>query len=696
MNADRPEGSGAEGDLVRFGQHGEQDETWGNVGSWVFGIFLATVLLGSTLVVHGISVVGPLSYSAVGQYPTDPFYQDAGYSQIHYSVWSGGSFSGMRTLSGVSLNGCSAAFNFCDLYTEAGGTLYVPFGMEGDHYTECATLCASYEWNWYILAPNGIPEACAGITGGACNDVRGFDLTGTVTGANTPGILLTSPNPAGDPTCNNYGGKSGDSVDQPQSSCWAADYVTIQAAQQSNPLCPTSQSAGYTCQFYVKTSQTLNATQAEQYLSTCLCSPAGSGYNSTQVAQILAEGSVTKNSDQSWYLYRMVTSIQLQIAPPSVTVQCQVVHGKDCLASCYLFICTNTNADLQWAVKNQFIPQLNKLGLLSNTRIGFGISVGQWVPQTPESWFGITGVWIGGQGIQTAGCSGSYCGSASFVQQAHSQLPLYTDSGLSEPALTPAVDVIDIAAATNATVLAVQESNTYGTMYTYVDTKNLGVQYTYGGDANCTVGNLVGCVISPNPVIINIPIIFDIFGSYTSFFYQYPGVPPNGGSSSGAIRGRVIDATSRNLLGEYSPIASACVATNGPCTGYSGQAQAPTDQNGDYALNNLVPGTYVLYASANGYNAQVVPGVSVVAGQASHVDLALTPVNPAGQFCVIPPVPNPIPYQPPLYGGLCVPQWVIISVIILVGLGMVAVIAVSPLGQWGVVLLHRLARSRRR
>lgn len=602
----------------------------------------------------------------------------------------------MQTLTGVSLDSCSAAFSFCSLYTNVGGTLYVPFGMVGDHYTECATLCASYKWNWYILGPSDIPAACAGITSGGCIDVRGFDLTGSVTGANSPGILLTSPNPAGDPTCNNYAGRSADTTDQPQSSCWASDYATIQAAQQNNPLCPTSASSGYTCQFYVKTSQTLNTTEAQHYLSTCLCSSTGTSYNLTEIGQILAQGAVTRNSDQSWYLYRMVTGLQLEIAPPSISVQCQVINGRDCLASCYLFICANTNADLRSAVQNQFIPELNALGLLSNTRIGFGIGVGQWVPQATNSWFGITGVWIGGQGIQTAGCSGSRCGTANFVQQAHSQLSLFADPGLSQPALTPAADIMDIAAATNGTVQAVQESNTHGTVYTYIDTKNLGVQYAYGGDANCTVGNLPGCIVGPNPIIINVPIVFDIFGSYTSYFYQYPGVPPNGGSSSGVVKGRVIDATSRNLLGQYSPMAGACVGTNGPCSGYSGQAQSQTDQNGNYFLNDLSPATYVLYASASGYNVQVVPGVTVAVGQVTDVNFALTPVNPPGQLCLIPPIANPVPYQPPLYGGLCAPRWLIVSVMILVGLGFAAVIVASPLGRAGGMIAHRLVRIRRR
>jgi hypothetical protein len=392
----------------------------------------------------------------------------------------------------------------------------------------------------------------------------------------------------------------------------------------------------------------------------------------------------------------MVTSLQLQITPPPVTVQCEVVNGKNCLASCYLLICTDTNADLQWAVQNQFIPELNTLGLLSNSRIGFGISIGQWVPQTANSWFGITGVWIGGQGIQTAGCSGNYCGAADFVQQAHSQLPLYIDPGLSQSALTPAADIINIAAATNATIQAVQQSNTYGTVYTYMDTKTLGVQYAYGGNANCTVGNLAGCIIDPNPIVVNIPIVFDIFGSYTSYFYQYPGVPPNGGSSSGTVNGRVIDATSRNLLGHYSPIAGACVATNSPCTGYSGQAQSPTDQNGKYALNNLAPATYVLYASAGGFNTQVVPGVTVTAGQTTNLDFALTPVNPPGQFCLVPPIPNPIPYQPPLYGGLCTPRWVITSAVVLAGLGLFSFILKSPLVKAGSMIFHHLARIQRR
>lgn len=660
-----------------------------------FALFLMTLLtvfaLAGNVVLHS-----GYALATQGQYPTDPFYQNAGYTQIHYGVWSGGRFSGIQTLTSVSLDACSAAFDFCSLYTNAGGTLYVPFGMVGDHYTECATLCASYEWNWYILGPNDIPAACAGITSGSCIDVRGFDLTGSVTGANSPGILLTSPNPAGDPTCNNYMGRSSDTTDQPQSSCWASDYATIQAAQQNNPLCPSSPNSGYTCQFYVKASQRLNTTQAQQYLSTCLCSSAGTSYNSTEIAQILAQGSVTRNSDQSWYLYRMVTSIQLQITPPSVSVQCQVINGRDCLASCYLFICTDTNADLQWAVQNQFIPELNAVGLLSNTRIGFGISVGQWVPQATNSWFGITGAWVGGQGIQTAGCSGSHCGTANFVQQAHSQLSLYTDPELSQPALTPAADIIDIAVANNATVQNVQQSHTHGTVYTYIDTRNLGVQYAYGGNSNCTVGSLRGCIVDPNPIVINVPIVFDIFGSYTSYFYQYPGVPPNGGSSSGAVKGHVIDATSRNILGHFDAITGACVATNGPCSGYSGQAQSPTDQNGNYVLNDLTPATYVLYASANGYNTQVIPGVTVTVGHVTDVNFALTPVNPPGQFCLIPPIPNPVPYQPPLYGGLCIPRWVVVSVMVLVGLGFAAVIVASPLGKAGFMIAYRLVRTRRR
>jgi hypothetical protein len=662
---------------------------------WGFGVFLITLLPAFTLAGNTAFASG-YTLSALSEYPTNPFYQSAGYTQIHYGVWSGGGFNGMQTLSSIDLNGCSAAFNFCSLYTNTAGTLYVPFGMLGDHYTECATLCASYEWNWYVLGPSGISAACAGIASGSCDDVRGFDLTGSVTGANTPGILLTSPNPTGDPTCSNYGGRSADSTNQPQSSCWASDYATIQAAQQDNPLCPASPSAGYTCQFYVETSERLNETQAQRYLSTCLCSSTGTSYNSTQIADMLAQGTVTRKSDQSWYLYRMVTSIQLQITPPSVTVQCQVVHGKDCLAACYLFICTNTNADLRWAVQNRFIPELDALGLLSNTRIAFGISVGQWVPQAVNSWFGITGVWIGGQGIQTAGCSGSYCGTSNFVQQSHSQLPLYADPGLSQPALTPAADIINIAATTNATVQAVQQSDTYGTVYTYIDTKNLGVQYAYAGDANCTVGNLPGCIVDPNSIIINVPIVFDIFGSHTNYFYEYPGVPPNGGSSSGTVKGHVIDAASRNLLGQYSPIAGACVGTNGLCSGNSGQAQSPTDQNGNYALNNLSPSTYVLYASASGYNTQLIPGVTVAVGQVTDVDFALTPVNPPGQFCLIPPISNPVPFQPPLYGGLCTPRWVIASVVALAGLGLVAVIVASPLGKAGGILAQRFVRTRRR
>ena len=235
------------------------------------------------------------------------------------------------------------------------------------------------------------------------------------------------------------------------------------------------------------------------------------------------------------------------------------------------------------------------------------------------------GAWIGGQGIQTAGCSGTYCGPSNIVQQEHTQLALYQDPGLTTAAPVSAGVILDISHTTNQTIAQVTENSVYPTIYTAINTANLGVHYTYD-DANCDANHSNKCIISPVPFVINLPLIYDVLGSETSYFYQYPAIPPSGGSNSGSITGTVVDSSNKNLFtGQFAPIAGACIGVGGPCSGYAGQIQSQTDQDGKYTLSNLAAGTYAIYANAGGYYPVIITGVQVSIGAITQVPISMTP-----------------------------------------------------------------------
>jgi len=687
-------------------------------GALLLVVLLLVVMLG---LAGNAVIMGRLSLATVNYgLPTNPGYNPgAGQTIVHYLVrdrsdkYTQGGTGQAQTL---NINGCSEtpSYGFCSLYGIPSGTLYIPLGMEDSQFLACygfGGACTGAELLWNVKTPAVSVGCDPGFDPiSSCTDARGFDFTGTVIG-NYGGYLLTSAAPSGDPTCTNYSGKTGDSSNQNPTSCWTADYSIIQAAQSANPTsCPPG-STGYTCAFTITSRQALSGTDALAYLTTP--QPSGPGYNSTYaqslidycVAHATYTGCpITKTTSEKWYLYRTITSLQFQLNAPQVQVQCVVVAGSCTDTQCLLCDGPAVTNQLRGYIQNHVLPELNQIGVLTSTQISFALSVNQFVPAfsgdcvtgiANSCWWGIAGAWIGGQGIQTAGCSGTYCGPSNIVQQEHAQLALYQDPGLTTPAPVSAGVILDISHTTNQTVAQVTESSVYPTIYTAINTANLGVHYTYSGDANCDANHSNNCINSPAPFVINLPLIYDVLGSETSYFYQYPAIPPSGGSNSGSITGTVVDSSNKNLFtGQFAPIAGACIGVGGPCSGYAGQIQSQTDQNGKYTLSNLAAGTYAIYANAGGYYPVIITGVQVNIGAVTQVPISMSPTVPPGQLCLIPPIPNPVPYQPPLFGGFCLPTWIVVSVFAISGLGLAAIIVASPLGRAGGRIVGSFSRRR--
>ena len=74
-------------------------------------------------------------------------------------------------------------------------------------------------------------------------------------------------------------------------------------------------------------------------------------------------------------------------------------------------------------------------------------------------------------------------------------------------------------------------------------------------------------------------------------------------------------------------------------------------------------------------------GGIISVGDTTVVNFVLQPVNPPGVSCLIQPTPNPIPFQGPIPGIACMPNWVWYTLGAAVfGIIVVAVLAWSPFG----------------
>lgn len=692
------------------------------------GILLLTLILVTSLNAYFNLHILPISTIGGGGLSTNPGYPYTGSSVVKYNV-QGDAGAGNVNSETIDLKVCNdptvtgpqkdpSGLGFCSLYNVPSGNLYVPFGVVGSNFNErsCLFGICSTDFYWYATDPPNAPGSCSGVPklqGTTCTDVRGIDLVATTAG--TP-ILLNSATPAGDPTCTTAGG----STQAAGNGCWSTDYQTLTSYWAGHPGQPCN--VGVTACLNFNTSSNMTVVAALAAVNSWCNTKTCNASNSTQVRAAIGPNygcttctsDVVQTSNQNWYLYRMISDVQLQIVPPTVSVQCNPGATACPSGSCAIG-CPN-NGDLTNWVQNTLLPEINKMNLLTSTQINFGISVSGFAPvfapacnsgSYANCFFGITGAWIGGQGLQYTGCPNSaYC---TMVQNQHTQLGLFLDPALTQSAAVPtSADDIQLARFSNTTVAsAVQNTiSQFSTVYTSITTQSLGVQYTYNN--NCSYQNLGQCINAPTSnLYVNAPLLFDVIGSYTSYFYQYPGVPPPGGGNGGQIIGHVCDSNkpllpgncTANGVGGLNSVPTACVGVNGQCSGYSGQFMAPVGADGSYALgsgNQIPPGTYAITATASGYYPLTFTGVKIQTGQTTTLDFALNSLTPPGQTCIIPPIPNPPPIPGNAYGGFCIPSWVIPAVIILAGLGLVAAIVISPAGATLIGGLGSLAAFRRR
>src|SRR5690242_10006062 len=135
-------------------------------------------------------------------FPTSPFYNPGPCASCTTSFhYIANGYSDIRTQP-ASIGSCGGVCN--GLFQVSAGTMYDPVGMlgEGVGYSDCiGIVCGIDMATWSLKLPSGIPDACvpnvplaSSIPSSSCTDVRGFDLSGTVTGA-LGGILLTSAAP---------------------------------------------------------------------------------------------------------------------------------------------------------------------------------------------------------------------------------------------------------------------------------------------------------------------------------------------------------------------------------------------------------------------------------------------------------------------------------------------------------------------
>ena len=206
-------------------------------------LLVATVALSSSAVRGNIPHVVPAK-SEEPAFPTNPFYNPGPCASCTTSFqYFANGRSGIQTQS-ASIGSCGGLCS--GLFVVSAGTMYDPVGMlgEGVVYNDClGIVCGINLATWSLKLPSGIPDACvpniplaSGTTSTSCVDVRGFDLSGTVTGA-LGGILLTSATPVGDPTCTKFLGATPDKGNIPANACWTTDYQIVQAGQSVNPPC---------------------------------------------------------------------------------------------------------------------------------------------------------------------------------------------------------------------------------------------------------------------------------------------------------------------------------------------------------------------------------------------------------------------------------------------------------------------------
>lgn len=385
----------------------------------------------------------------------------------------------------------------------------------------------------------------------------------------------------------------------------------------------------------------------------------------------------------TWYVYREILSVHLQ-TDPSISVTCLLYLGS-CTTSQYavclwLLGCYGDRDSALRAGIGNALNIINANAQLTGTKIALQLNIPAGFINANTNKYWIAGAWVGGAGPISSTATCGPPATCKIVQTSHSSLGIYSDPSL-VTGITPVFSQFPNISQYNSTQLAnLLPATSAPTVYTSFDIASFGAGFTL--NPTCSVTNLqtTNC-FTTSSVSIDVPIVYDILGSYTTFGVQYtPPVPT--GKTTADVYIQVVDGSSilcNKLPGLYSscaPIAGASVNLGGPPSTTGCSTCVSTDSTGTAAYTGLAaPATYVFYVSFAGYSPGSV-SVGVTVGSITRVQLAINPAAGAGNICILPAIPNPVPGQAPVFPGLCQPWWLIILELGLVGAIVIVAIVV--------------------
>jgi len=178
-------------------------------------------------------------------------------------------------------------------------------------------------------------------------------------------------------------------------------------------------------------------------------------------------------------------------------------------------------------------------------------------------------------------------------------------------------------------------------VFTYVDTQNLGVQYASTPD-HLHHEQLDQCFNIPPPLIVNIPIVYDIIAHRALATWLYniqeyrPTVERHRGSYQPGNRCFEQESLRASILrlSEHALEVEDLLRTASSDSGTDRYQWAIHFSNIPPELHDLgtYPDTHVFRTN-----------VIVSVGATTIVNLAMSPVSAPGLLCLVPPIANPLP-----------------------------------------------------
>jgi len=391
-----------------------------------------------------------------------------------------------------------------------------------------------------------------------------------------------------------------------------------------------------------------------------------------------ATGTYKATVSAAYWVYRFIFSVTIivNVSTSSVSVSCdtsfpnnQCPSNSLCLpGSLFGLGCTDPSGFLTSNLNN-FVVTANANAHLTSSQISLQLNTPLNAITSNQDWYGIYGAWIGGQGPQNSGSctTGTSCSTGIG---AHSVLGIYKDPNLSMGAYptntTQWTSFLPSYGLSN--LQAVLPQNLHNTVYLSIPLYDYGA--TFAVSSSCNANTLNSCFTASPSITTTIPIVYDVMGSKTPFFGSLQWIQTQTNCFCQTVYGRTLDGNSPfGLFGFYNPLpgALACVGT---CPTTASQSQASlTNSTGWFVLYNIAlptggSQTVNIYIQDFGYNnIQVQPSVSPAGGPVNIGTYVMQPTA-ANQICLLPPVPNPVPGQPPLFAGVCLPTWEVVAIFI--------------------------------